>query len=94
MGGRLLSADTAQEDQGRALVARSLAVEPNDSAAHLFLGTIDLEQDQDAKAAVGQYRAFLAEHPLKARVEEAARLITQAFRSAGDPLPAAVAAAG
>jgi tetratricopeptide (TPR) repeat protein len=88
------AADAAQEDQGKALVARSLAVEPDDFAAHLFLGTIDLEQGHDARAAVSQYRAFLAEHPPKARVQEAAGLITQAFRSAGDPVPAAVSAPG
>jgi hypothetical protein len=80
--------DVAQERQGRSLIERSLAVEPNDYATHLFLGTIDLEQDHDASAAVGQYRSFLAEHPPKGQVTAAAQLITQAFTEAGQPLPA------
>jgi tetratricopeptide (TPR) repeat protein len=88
------AADRAQEDQGKALVERSIRVQHDDFAAHLFLGTIELEQDHDARAAVAQYRVFLAEHPPKARVQEAAPLITAAFHSAGAPVPAAVSAAG
>ncbi len=85
--------DRAQERQGRSLVERSLAVQPDDYAAHLFLGTMDLEQGHDAAAAVKQYRAFLAEHPPKDRVTAAAKLITQAFTEAGQPLPSGVPSA-
>jgi tetratricopeptide (TPR) repeat protein len=82
--------DRAQERQGRSLVERSLAVQPDDYAAHLFLGTMDLEQGHDAATAVKQYRAFLAEHPPRDRVSAAAKLIAQAFTEAGQPLPSGV----
>ncbi len=82
--------DVAQERQGRSLIERSLAAERDDYAAHLFLGTIDLEQDHDAFGAVSQYRAFLAEHPPKDRVSTAVPLIAQAFTEAGQPLPGGV----
>jgi tetratricopeptide (TPR) repeat protein len=84
--------DGSLEAKGRTLLERSLKVEPDDYAAHLFLGTIDLEQRHDPAAAVGQYRKFLAEHPPKARVDAAASLIRRAFSELGQPAPAAVAA--
>jgi cytochrome c-type biogenesis protein CcmH/NrfG len=84
------SGDTSREDQGQALVVRSLKIEPDDYAAHLFLGTIELEQGHDAAAAVMQYKAFLAEHPPKSLITPAATLIRQAFTAAGQPVPAAV----
>ncbi len=79
--------DTALEDAGRTLVQRSIAVEHDDFAAHLFMGTIDLEQEHDPVAAVGQYRLFLAEKPPKAEVTSAAALIRQAFAEAGQSDP-------
>jgi len=83
----------ALENHGRALVERSLKVQRNDFGAHLFLGTIDLEQGHDAAAAVVQYRAFLAEHPPSAQVTQAAPLIRKAFSEAGQSLPSTVPAA-
>jgi len=80
------------EKAGRALVQRSLKVQPNDFGAHEQLGTIDLEQSHDASSAVTQYRAFLAEHPPKAQIAAAAHLIGEAFAEAGQPLPAGVPA--
>ncbi|MGH8996781.1 MAG: tetratricopeptide repeat protein [Acidimicrobiales bacterium] len=82
--------DGSLEARGRTLVERSLKVEPDDYAAHLFLGTIDLEQDHDPAAAVAQYRRFLAERPPKARVDAAAALVRRAFTEADQPVPAAV----
>jgi len=81
------------QNQGRALVERSLKVLQNDFGAHLFLGTIDLEQGNDPAAAVVQYRAFLAEHPPSAQVAQAAPLIRKAFSEAGQPIPSSVPAA-
>jgi hypothetical protein len=83
----------ALQNRGRALVERSLKVLRNDFGAHLFLGTIDLEQGNDPAASVVQYRAFLAEHPPAAQVTQAAPLIRKAFSEAGQTLPAAVPAA-
>jgi hypothetical protein len=80
--------------KGRALVEKSIAVQPDDYAAHLFLGTIDLEQDADAKAAVTQFDLFLHQHPPAALVQSAATTIAQAYTRAGRPVPPAVAAAG
>lgn len=82
--------DATLETQGKALVQRSVKVERNDFAAHLFLGTIELKQDHDPAAAVTQYKAFLSEHPPKAQVTLAAPLIRKAFGDLGQPVPAAV----
>jgi hypothetical protein len=89
----LARSDTALEKQGRASVERSLSVESDDSAAHLFLGTIDLEGAHEPTAAVTQYRLFLAEHPPAAEVAKAAPLLRQAFAEASESLPAGVPAA-
>ncbi len=82
--------DTALEDAGRTLVARSIAVEHDDFAAHLFMGTIDLEQSHDPAAAVAQYKLFLAEDPPATEISNAAPLISQAYTAAGQPVPAKV----
>lgn len=78
------------ENQGKVLVQRSLKVERDDYAAHLFLGTIKLDQDHDPAAAVAQYEAFLSEHPPKSLITQAAPLIRQAFGDVGKPVPASV----
>jgi hypothetical protein len=82
--------DTALEDAGRTLVSRSIGVERDDFAAHLFMGTIDLEQSHDPAAAVAQYKLFLAEDPPKTEISSAASLITQAYTELGQPVPAKV----
>lgn len=84
------STDTSLETKGKALVERSVSVERNDFAAHLFLGTIDLESGNDPAAAVAQYKIFLSEHPPKAQITPAASLIKRAFGAVGQPVPAAV----
>jgi tetratricopeptide (TPR) repeat protein len=86
------AANQSQERQGRALVERAAAVDPRLAAVHLFLGTMLFEQDHDPRAAVRQYRAFLADHPKASLVASAARLIDQAFLEAGVPKPAGVPA--
>jgi hypothetical protein len=80
------------ENKGRALVQRSLKVQPDDYGAHLYLGTIELEQDHDAASAVAQFKVFLAEHPPKTQIDSAVAVLTQAFAAAGQPLPAGVPA--
>lgn len=82
--------DASLEARGKTLVERSLRVEPDDYAAHLFLGTIDLEQGHDSAGAAAQYSKFLAEHPPKDRIAAAAALIRRAFTEAGQPVPPAV----
>jgi cytochrome c-type biogenesis protein CcmH/NrfG len=82
----------ALENKGRALVQRSLKVQPDDYGAHLYLGTMELEQDHDAAAAVSQFKIFLAEHPPKTQIDSADAVLTQAFAAAGQPLPPGVPA--
>ena len=82
--------DSSLETTGKGLVQRSLKVEPNDYAAHLFLGTIELNQDHDPAAAVIQYDDFLSEHPPTSLITQAASLIKQADEAVGRPVPAAV----
>jgi cytochrome c-type biogenesis protein CcmH/NrfG len=85
------SSNTKLETEGKALVERSVSVERNDFAAHLFLGTIDLESGKDPSSAVAQYKTFLSEHPPKSEITSAAPLIKRAFLDVGQPVPAAVA---
>ena len=73
--------------QGRALVNRAIAADPSSYASHLFLGTIILQQDHDAAAAVAQYKQFLADNPPLSEVQSAAPFIRQAYTQAGQPLP-------
>jgi len=82
--------DSSLESNGRVLVQRSLKVERDDYAAHLFLGTIELNQDHDPAAAVTQYDDFLSEHPPTSLVTQAAPLIKQVDAAVGRPVPAAV----
>jgi cytochrome c-type biogenesis protein CcmH/NrfG len=80
------------ENSGKKLVQHSLKVEHDDYGAHLYLGTIDLEQDHDAAGAVAQFRIFLAEHPPKTQIASAADVVKEAFAAAGQPLPASIPA--
>jgi hypothetical protein len=84
------SHDAQLRAEGTALVKRSLAVERDDYAAHLFLGTIDFEGAHDAAAAVAQYGAFLAEKPPAALIAKAAAFLRAAYGAAGLPVPPAV----
>jgi hypothetical protein len=81
------------ETEGTTLVKQSLAVAPNDYAAHLYLGTIDFVGAHDAAAAVVQYRAFFAEQPPAQLIASAASYIRDAYQAAGLPVPAQVPAA-
>ena len=64
---------------------------PGDYAARLYLGTVLLQQDDNAAGAVAQYRLFLADGPPAALVEQAAPVISGAYQKAGLPVPPALA---
>lgn len=81
--------DTTLESAGRSLVEESIAVEHDDYAAHLYLGTIELEGG-DPTGAVAQYTTFLAEDPPSSVLATAASLVRQAFTEAGRPVPGAL----
>jgi cytochrome c-type biogenesis protein CcmH len=76
---------------GRAKLTRAVQLDPTDYAAHLYLGTLLVQQGGDAVGAVDQYRQFLADGPPASLVAQAAPQIRQAYRQAGQPVPAAVA---
>jgi cytochrome c-type biogenesis protein CcmH/NrfG len=90
----LRSGDRTLESEGTALVRRSVAVEPDDYAAHLFLGTIDSEGAHDYAAAVVQFRDFLAENPPAPLIASAAVFVRAAYGAAGLPVPPQVPPAG
>ncbi|HLH47068.1 MAG TPA: hypothetical protein VKV25_07915 [Acidimicrobiales bacterium] len=81
------SANARVRDAGRALVERSIAVQPGNYAAHLFLGVIELVQDANAAGATDQFTLFLAEHPPASLVAQAAPTIRRAFEAAKRPVP-------
>ncbi len=70
----LLSLGEADEQRAERLV-------PGDFAPHLYLGSMLLAQG-DATGAVDQYRAFLADHPPRAKVTSAVPFIIEAFSDA------------
>jgi hypothetical protein len=85
------ASDASLESKGKTLVTRSIKVESDDYAAHLYLGTIDLTEGANA-AAVVQYKAFLADHPPASEIKSAASNIEQAFSAVGQPAPSVVSA--
>jgi cytochrome c-type biogenesis protein CcmH/NrfG len=76
----------------RAKLDQAIKLNPTDYAARLYLGTVILDQDNNAAAAVAQYQAFLADNPPAALLQQAATILRQAYTQAGTPVPAAVPA--
>ena len=89
-----LGGNDGLKQEGRSLVEKAISVQPDNYAAHLFLGIIDLVQDGNAGAAADQFTLFLAEGPPPALVQQAAATIRTAYTRAGRPVPAQVAAGG
>ena len=63
-------------DNGLAKLNRAVALDPGDFAVRLYLGTVQLQYDDNPAGAVTQYRQFLADGPPATLVRQAA---------AGDP---------
>ncbi len=76
--------------EARAMLEKATRLGPGDYAAHLYLGTVLLQQDGDAAGAVAQYRQFLADRPPGALVAQAAVELRSAYGRAGLPLPPGV----
>ena len=74
----------------RAKLGQAAVLDPRDYAVHLYQGTLDLQLDKDAAAAVGQFTLFLAAGPPATVVTQAAPVLRQAYAAAGTPLPAGV----
>ena len=77
------SNDGALISAGRTKLNRAVKLAPDDYAARLYLGTVLLQQDDNATGAVTQYRMFLADGPPTALVEQATPVITAAYQKAG-----------
>jgi cytochrome c-type biogenesis protein CcmH len=77
----------------RAKLLRSVALDPGDYAARLYLGSLLFDQDGNAAGAVDQFRQFLADQPPAALLTQAASEIRAAFQQAGQAVPASVPAA-
>jgi cytochrome c-type biogenesis protein CcmH len=77
----------------RAKLLRAVELAPGDYAAHLYLGTVILQRDDDPTEAVAQYRLFLADSPPSALVVQASPQIRGAFEAAGLPVPSGLSGA-
>lgn len=88
------SGERSLRTEGTKLVKQSLTVQPDDYAAHLYLGTIDFEGAHDTAAAIVQYRAFFGEKPPAQLIARAAVFLRAAYQAAGLPLPPQVPPAG
>jgi cytochrome c-type biogenesis protein CcmH len=76
---------------GRSKLNRAVQLDPGDYAVRLYLGTVLLQQDDNAAGAVGEYKQFLADNPPAALIEQAAPDVREAYQKAGLPVPAQVA---
>jgi hypothetical protein len=79
--------------QGRASILEAQAVDPAQATPHLLLGIIDLQRDNDARAAVAQFTKFLADGPTASDLAQGAPYMRRAYALAGLPVPAQVPAA-
>jgi tetratricopeptide (TPR) repeat protein len=92
-----LEFETGEQSKNAPLVAnakskldRAVQLDPGDYAVRLYLGTVLLQQEDDAAGAVGEYRQFLADGPPASLVEQAAPEVRQAYQQAGLPVPSLV----
>ncbi len=76
----------------RTKLNQATTLDPGDYAAHLYLGTILLQQDGNAAGAAAQFRSFLSARPPSAVLSQAASTLRTAFTQAGEPVPAGVPA--
>jgi hypothetical protein len=81
------SRDAAVLSEAQATEEAAERAEPDAYVPHLYLGSMLLAEGS-ATAAVAQYRQFLADGPPSSEVQVAQALITEAFRQAGQPVPA------
>jgi cytochrome c-type biogenesis protein CcmH len=85
------SDDRSVINNGLAKLDRAVTLNPGDYAVRLYLGTVQLQYNDNAAAAVAQYRRFLADGPPSTLVDQAAPEIRNAFQQAGLAVPTPVA---
>jgi tetratricopeptide (TPR) repeat protein len=78
---------------GRTQVERAVKIAPLNADAHLYLGVILINQDDNAAAAQKQFARFLADAPPAAEVHAMAALIGGVYTQLGLPLPPQLTAA-
>ena len=83
--------DATLLSDARTKLTQAVAAAPGDYAAHLYLGTLLLQLDGNAAAAVTQFNEFLGDSPPPTVVAQAATTVRQAYTTAGVPVPASVA---
>ncbi len=83
---------TSLINDARTKLEQAAALDPDDYAVHLYLGTLLLEQDGNAAGAVDQYHLFLADNPPSSVLDQAASTVRTAFVQAGQPVPPGVPA--
>jgi hypothetical protein len=76
---------------GRSEIETAVTDSPSYYQGHLFYGLVLENQDHDHAAAVAQFNDFLADDPPAAELPQVAPLVTGAYASAGEPVPAAFA---
>ncbi len=84
------SNNASMVDSGKDKLDRAVQIDPGDYAVRLYLGTVLLQQDDNAAGAVGEYRQFLADSPPASLVQQAAPEVRQAYQEAGLAVPSAV----
>ncbi len=75
---------------GRKQIAEAVSLDPQAPEGHLLLGTVLYQDVGDVGDAVTQFRLFLALHPPASAVRAARPVITGAFHTANEPVPAAL----
>jgi tetratricopeptide (TPR) repeat protein len=81
---------TSLEYLGRESEEAAIRESPRFYGGHLFLGLIELYQDNKPKVAVVQFDEFLADDPPAAQVKLAASKLKAAYKAAGLAVPAAL----
>jgi cytochrome c-type biogenesis protein CcmH len=84
-------ANAALIREGRAKLNRAVQLNPKDYAVRLYLGTVLLQEDDNAAGAVAQYRLFLVDGPPADLVKQAEPELREAYGKAGVPLPTGLA---
>ncbi len=85
-------ASTSLLADARSKITEAVDLQPQDYAAHLYLGTLLLQLDGNAQGAVDQFRVFLSDDPPSAVVSQAASVLRQAYGAAHVPVPSEVPA--
>ena len=74
-------------NQGMQFLQQSVKLDPSYPDARLFLGLVLFQYRHDAKDAVVQFNAFLADKPNSSFVNATKSVLVSAYKDAGQPVP-------